>query len=84
MIQQSVKVNKKAGLYAKPVNQLVQTASQFNADIYLIYNERKVNVKSVLGILSLAIPNQAEVTIEASGEDETEALKEIIRYLEES
>ncbi|AZU62706.1 HPr family phosphocarrier protein [Neobacillus mesonae] len=84
MIQQSVKVNKKAGLYAKPVNQLVQTASQFNADIYLIYNERKVNVKSVLGILSLAIPNQAEVTIEASGEDETEALKEIIRHLEES
>ncbi|GHH99193.1 HPr family phosphocarrier protein [Neobacillus kokaensis] len=82
MIKQSVRINKKAGLYAKPVNQLVQTASEFNADIYLIYNDRRVNVKSVLGILSLAIPNQSEVTIEASGEDEKEALKNIIHFLE--
>ncbi|WP_040208840.1 HPr family phosphocarrier protein [Neobacillus jeddahensis] len=84
MIQKTVKINRKAGLYARPVNQLVQTASRFNADIFLTHNGRKVNVKSVLGVLSLAIPKQAEITLEASGDDESEALREIILKLEQA
>lgn len=82
MIQKSVTINRKAGLYARPVNQLVQNASRFNADIFLTYKGRKVNVKSVLGVLSLAIPKQAEIILEVSGDDEIEALKEVIQTLE--
>lgn len=82
MIQQTVKINREAGLYAQPVNQLVQTASRFNADIFLSYRGRRVNVKSVLGVLSLAIPKQAEIILEVSGDDEIEALKEVIHALE--
>jgi len=82
MIQQTVKINRKSGLYARPVNKLVQTASRYNADIFLTHNGRKVNVKSVLGILSLAIPRKAEITFEASGDDENEALKEVILTFE--
>jgi phosphocarrier protein HPr len=76
-----VKINNKAGLYAQPVNQLVQTASQFNSDIFLTHNGRTVNVKSVLGVLSLAIPKQAEITLEVSGDDESEAINKVIQTL---
>jgi phosphotransferase system HPr (HPr) family protein len=82
MIQQTVMINRDAGLYAQPVNRLVQTASQFNADIFLSYKGRRVNVKSVLGVLSLAIPKKAEIILEVSGDDETEALKGVIHALE--
>ncbi|WP_160724807.1 HPr family phosphocarrier protein [Bacillus sp. USDA818B3_A] len=78
MIQETLKIKNKAGLYAQPVNQIVKAASQFNSDIFLTHNGRTVNVKSVLGILSLAIPKQAEITLEVSGEDEIEAFKELI------
>lgn len=81
MIQQTVKINNKAGLYAQPVNQLVQTASQFNSDIFLTHKGRTVNVKSVLGVLSLAIPKQAEITLEVSGDDENEAINTVIQTL---
>jgi phosphocarrier protein HPr len=82
MIQQTVTINKKTGLSARPVNQLVQTASCYISDIFLIHNGRRVNAKSVLGILSLAIPKQSEITLEAEGEDENEALQEVINTLE--
>ncbi len=75
-------INRNAGLYARPVNQLVQNASRFNADIFLTYKGRKVNVKSVLGVLSLAIPKKAEIILEVSGDDEKEALREVINTLE--
>lgn len=82
MIQKTVTINRNAGLYARPVNQLVQNASRFNADIFLTYKGRKVNVKSVLGILSLAIPKKAEIILEVSGDDEKEALREVVNTLE--
>ncbi|MEH7500630.1 HPr family phosphocarrier protein [Neobacillus drentensis] len=82
MIQKTVTINRNAGLYAHPVNQLVQNASRFNADIFLTYKGRKVNVKSVLGVLSLAIPKKAEIILEVSGDDEKEALREVINTLE--
>jgi phosphotransferase system HPr (HPr) family protein len=81
MIQQTVTINKKTGLSPQPVNQLVQTASQFKADIFLTHKGRKVNAKSVLGILSLAIPMQEEIILEAAGDDENEALQEVINTL---
>ena len=81
MIQQTVTINQKAGLSPQPVNQLVQTASQFQADIFLTHNGRRVNAKSVLGILSLAIPMREEIILEAAGEDENEALQEVINTL---
>ncbi|MDF2856970.1 MAG: ptsH, partial [Neobacillus sp.] len=82
MIQQTVRISAKVGLYAQLVNQLVQAAARFNADIFLTYKGRKVNLKSVLGVLSLAIPKQAEITLEVSGDDEIEALQGVIATLE--
>nr|WP_263324610.1 HPr family phosphocarrier protein [Neobacillus sp. Marseille-Q6967] len=78
MIQKTLDVNSKAGLYPRLVTQLVQSASQFQSEIFLSHNGRKVNLKSIMGILSLAIPNQAQITIEASGDDEREALDRVV------
>ncbi len=82
MIQQTLELNSKVGLIALPVTHLVQVASRFNSDIILTHNGRKVNVKSILGVLSLGIPNKAKITLEASGQDEKEALNQIIKTLE--
>jgi phosphocarrier protein len=81
MIQQKIKLSRKA-LHPRFITQLVQEASRFNSDIFLTHNGNKVNAKSIMGILSLAIPTQAEITLEASGQDETEAIDQVIKKLE--
>ncbi|MGX6443722.1 HPr family phosphocarrier protein [Neobacillus sp. K501] len=78
MIQQTVEINSKTGLYPRTVTELVQSASQFKSEIFLEFNGRRVNLKSIMGILSLAIPKQAQITIEAEGVDEKEALEQVI------
>lgn len=78
MIQQTVEINSKTGLYPRTVTELVQSASQFKSEIFLSHNGRRVNLKSIMGILSLAIPKQAQITIEAEGVDEKEALEQVI------
>lgn len=78
MIQQTVELNSKSGLYGRPVTHLVQVASSFTSDLFLTHNGRKVNLKSILGILSLGVPDKAKIILEASGKDEEEALVQII------
>jgi phosphocarrier protein HPr len=78
MIQQTVEINSRTGLYPRTVTELVQSASQFKSEIFLQFNGRRVNLKSIMGILSLAIPKQAQLTIEAEGVDEEEALERVV------
>lgn len=65
------------GLYAIPASELVATAKEYQSDIYVIYNNKKVNMKSVMGVLSLGIPKKAVITIEFDGYDENDAFKKI-------
>ncbi len=67
MIEHTIRISEKAGLYANQVNQLVQSPTGFNADIFFTNRGRKVNLKSVLGLFSLAILKQAEISLEVSG-----------------
>lgn len=62
------------GLYATPVTELVDIVKIFNCHVYLIYNEKKVNMKSMMGVLSLGIPSKAHISIIADGEDENAAI----------
>jgi phosphocarrier protein HPr len=79
MIQQTVELNSKAGLYARSITQLVEVASRFHSEIFLTHNGRKANLKSIMGVLSVAIPKQAEITLEFSGKDEWEALEQVMK-----
>lgn len=62
------------GIHARPATLLVQTASKFNSDINLEYKGKSVNLKSIMGVMSLGVGQGADVTISADGADEKDAL----------
>lgn len=62
------------GIHARPATLLVQAASKFGSDINLEYNGKSVNLKSIMGVMSLGIGQGADVTISAEGDDEKEAI----------
>lgn len=73
------------GLYATPTTELVNTVKQFNSQITIIYGNKEVNLKSMMGVLSLGVPTKATLEIVAEGEDEKQAItviKETLNQLE--
>lgn len=65
------------GIHARPATLLVQAASKYNSDITLTFNDKSVNLKSIMGVMSLGVGQNADGTITADGEDETDALTAI-------
>ena len=65
------------GIHARPTTLLVQAASKFNSDINLEYNGKSVNLKSIMGVMSLGVGQGADVTITADGDDAKEAIEAI-------
>lgn len=83
MIKKPITVNLSTGLEARPVAQLVQVASQFNSEIYVEVGEKKVNAKSIVGMMTLGLDAGEEITLLTNGEDEEAAMNSIERYLSE-
>jgi phosphocarrier protein HPr len=75
MTQKTFHIIADAGIHARPATQLVNQAGQFTSDITLQYKEKSVNLKSIMGVMSLGIPQGAEITIAAEGTDAEEALQ---------
>ena len=65
------------GLYATPTTELVNAVKQFHSDVSLRYGNKEVNLKSMMGVLSLGIPTNAQLEIIADGGDEKQAIEEI-------
>ena len=65
------------GIHARPATLLVQAASKFNSDVTLEYNGKSVNLKSIMGVMSLGVGQNADVVISADGADEAEAIAAI-------
>ena len=65
------------GIHARPATLLVQTASKFNSDVNLEYKGKSVNLKSIMGVMSLGIQQGAEIKITANGDDAAQALAAI-------
>jgi phosphocarrier protein HPr len=78
MISQAVEIINKLGLHARASTKLTQTASKYTSDIWVTRNDRKVNAKSIMGVMMLAAAKGSTITVEANGEDESEAIKAII------
>lgn len=74
MAEKTFKVTSESGIHARPATVLVQAAGKFNSDINLEFNGKKVNLKSIMGVMSLAIQQGAEIKIIAEGNDEEEAI----------
>jgi phosphocarrier protein HPr len=77
MIEKTFTVTSDSGIHARPATTLVQTASKFDADINLEYNGKTVNLKSIMGVMSLGIPKGAQIKITANGADENDAIAAI-------
>ena len=65
------------GIHARTATLLVQAASKFGSDVNLEYNGKSVNLKSIMGVMSLGVGQNADVTITAEGDDEKDALDAI-------
>ncbi|MDZ5572006.1 phosphocarrier protein HPr [Enterococcus cecorum] len=77
MEKKSFNVVADTGIHASPATLLVQTASKFASDINLEYKGKSVNLKSIMGVMSLGVGQGADVTISAEGADEKEAIAAI-------
>lgn len=80
-MEKQVKVQIEAGLEARPIAMLVQVASKYNSTVYLESDGRKVNAKSIMGMMSLALKAGETITVIAEGDDEAEAVSGIEKYL---
>jgi len=74
MVEKQFKVIADTGIHARPATLLVQAASKFDSEINLVFKEKKVNLKSIMGVMSLGIGQGADIKIIAEGSDETEAI----------
>ncbi len=81
MIQKSIRIKLETGLEARPVAMLVQVASQFESSVYINAGDRKVNAKSIMGMMSLGLDSGEAVTVAADGKDEEAAVAEIEKFL---
>ena len=77
MLKEEIKIINKLGLHARASSKLTQTASQFESDIWIEKNGRKVNAKSIMGVMMLAAAMGSTITIEANGVDELAAMSDL-------
>ena len=77
MIKKKIKIINKLGLHARASSKLTQLASQFNSEIFLIKNSKKVSANNIMDILMLAASVGSEVELEVNGPDEKEAINKI-------
>ena len=81
MITKKIKIQIQSGLEARPVAVLVQVASQYSSSIYVEVEDKKVNAKSIMGMMTLGLDAGEEITLSANGEDEEAAMESIENYL---
>lgn len=81
MITEKIQIQLQNGLEARPVAVLVQVASQYNSSIYVECDDRKVNAKSIMGMMTLGLTAGEEVVVSANGDDEQTAMDDIVKYL---
>ena len=81
MITKKIRIQIKNGLEARPVAVLVQVASQFDSSIYVECGNKKVNAKSIMGMMALGLDAGEEVVVSADGDDESNAMADIEKFL---
>ena len=81
MIQKSMQIQLTNGLEARPVAVLVQKASMFESEIYIEAEGKKVNAKSIMGMMSLGLNVGETVTVSANGADEADAIQALESYI---
>ena len=81
MPQRDVEIVNKLGLHARASAKLTQLAAKFQSEVVMSRNNRKVNAKSIMGVMMLAAGKGSKVTLETSGPDENEAMEAIVALI---
>lgn len=81
MTKRPITIQIPSGLEARPVALLVQVASQYVSQIHVEVEGKRVNAKSIMGMMTLGLESGEQITVEADGVDEEAAIQEIEKYL---
>ena len=84
MLRKELDVRSKIGLHARPAALFVQTANKFSSDVFVEKDTKKVNGKSIMGIMSLGVAKNEKITIIIDGPDEEEAMESLTRLIEQT
>ena len=82
MLTRSIQVKNSVGLHARPATYFIQEANKYRSSISVNKDSRKVNAKSLLGVLSLGVVQGMNIEIEADGSDEADALEALTKLIE--
>ena len=80
-MKKNITIKMRESLEATPIAHLVQLANQFQSQVYIEMDTKKVNAKSIMGMMSLVLTRGTEVTIDAQGDDEEKAVVTIEEFL---
>ena len=81
MTEQTAVLQNQVGLHARPATYFIQKANDFKSSVWIEKDERKVNAKSLLGVLSLGVSKGDTITIIADGDDQDEAVSELVALI---
>ena len=82
MINREVTVKNRAGLHTRPASMIVRTASKFEADFYIQKDHYEINGKSIIGVMTLAAEQGANLTLIFEGSDEEQASNAVVELFE--
>lgn len=83
LLEKSVTVTLETGLQARPAANFVQEANKYSADLFIEKDGKRINAKSIMGLMSLAIMNGETILLIADGPDEDEAVENLIAFIAE-
>ena len=81
-MRENVLINNEKGLHARPAAGLIQEAMRFEADIFLVAEDKRANAKSIMSVMMLGVKGGAAVALEAEGVDAEGALRHLKEYIE--
>ncbi|WP_428909925.1 phosphocarrier protein HPr [Niallia sp. Krafla_26] len=84
MAEKTYTIVDEAGIHARPATLLVNTATKFSSEVKMEYNGKSVNLKSIMGVMSLGVAKGAEVKIIATGDDAEDAIEAITAAMQEN
>ncbi|WP_078392188.1 HPr family phosphocarrier protein [Shouchella patagoniensis] len=82
MAEKEVTIQLKTGLQARPAAMFVQEANRFASDVFIVKEHSRVNAKSIMGLMSLALGRGTVITLVTEGHDEDEALESLVAYVQ--
>lgn len=83
MVAQQVTIRNKLGLHARPAAHFVRLAAQYESEVFLEKDGVRINAKSIMGLMMLAVEQGAILTIECNGTDEEELLAKLVKLVED-